>query len=118
MPILEALSPATLPHGVVAGRRFSSLEAYKNTAGYGATLLVALAAMTATLQLWRVDWRVPFDYKNDNLMGQMFIQNILESGWALDGPAPWRTRPPEPAGFPIAGRFAHRNHQTIGIFLS
>ena len=86
MPILESLSPATLPHGVVAGRRFSSLEAYKNTAGYGATLLVALAAMTATLQLWRVDWRVPFDYKNDNLMGQMFIQNILESGWALDGP--------------------------------
>ncbi len=66
--------------------RATRLEAWRNAAGYAATVLAVLAAMTVALELWRADLRVPFVYAGDNLMGQMFIQNILESGWALDGP--------------------------------
>jgi phosphoglycerol transferase len=45
---------------------------------------VALAAMTGTLRLWRADLTVPMNYSGDNLMNQMFIKTILESGWSLD----------------------------------
>jgi phosphoglycerol transferase len=89
MPAMEPLSSAVTSAASandLSPRTASSSESWKNVAGYAATLLAVLAAMTATLQLWRADLRVPFFYSNDNLMGQMFVQNILESGWVLDNP--------------------------------
>jgi phosphoglycerol transferase len=68
-----------------AGGLAPILETWKNVAGYAATLVAVLAVMTVTLQLWRADLRVPFVYQNDNLMGQMFVQNVLETGSVYDG---------------------------------
>jgi phosphoglycerol transferase len=51
-------------------------------AAVGATLLL----MAAALRLWRADPGVPLFYAADNLMNQMFVQNILETGWFLDSP--------------------------------
>jgi phosphoglycerol transferase len=86
MPISEPYSPVQAPVKRPADVRVFSLETWKNAGGYAATLFVVLAAMTATLHLHRADLRVPFAYRDDNLMAQMFIQNVIESGWVMDGP--------------------------------
>ena len=86
MLISEPYSPVQAPVERLAGPRAVSLETWKNAGGYAATLFVVLAAMTATLHLHRADLRVPFVYSGDNLMSQMFIQNVIESGWVMDGP--------------------------------
>ena len=58
-------------------------EAWKNAAGYVAAAAAALVVLAATLRLWHARLNVPL-YAGDNLMAQMFVQNILESGWVLD----------------------------------
>ena len=90
MSTSQPLSPAEAPNEAAAPVRGSeaqgsTIETWKNAAGYAATLLVVLIAMTATLRLWHADLRVPLVYRGDNLMNQMFIQNILETGWVYDG---------------------------------
>jgi hypothetical protein len=90
MSTSQPFSPAEAPNEAAAPvrgaeARSSTLESWKNAAGYAATLLVVLTAMTATLRLWRADLREPFVYGGDNLLSQMFIQNVLETGWVYDG---------------------------------
>ncbi len=63
-----------------------SVEAWKNVAGYAAAALLALAAAAAVFQLWRADPRIPLYYSGDNLMGQMFVQNVLDTGSVYDNP--------------------------------
>ncbi len=91
MSTTQSLYPAEAPNEAAAPLRGDGvptpkLEGWKNAAGYAATLIVVLAAMTASLRLWRADLRVPLLYGDDNLLSQMFIQNVLETGWVLDGP--------------------------------
>ena len=69
-------------------------EAWKNVAGYAAAVAASVAAAAVVLQLWRADLRIPFFYSGDNLMGQMFVQNVLDGGWVFDNgrlgaPAHW-----------------------------
>ena len=59
-------------------------EAWKNVAGYAAAVVVSVVAATVGLQLSRADLRIPFFYSGDNLMGQMFVQNVLDTGWVFD----------------------------------
>ncbi len=63
-----------------------SLEAWKNVAGHAAAALVALAVAAVVFRLWRADLRVPLFYGGDNLMGQMFVQNVLDTGSVYDNP--------------------------------
>ena len=80
-------TPANPPDAVPApadGRRLAVREAWKNAAGYLAAAAAVLAVVTVTLQLWHARLKVPLYGGGDNLMAQMFVQNILESGWVLD----------------------------------
>ncbi len=81
--------PADPPDAAAApagARRFGVWEAWKNTAGYVAAAVGAIAVMAATLHLGHARLNVPLYDAGDNLMAQMFVQNVLDSGWVLDGP--------------------------------
>ena len=54
-------------------------------AGYAAAACAALAAAAAVLQLWRADLTVPLYDAGDNLMAQMFVRNVLDTGGVFDG---------------------------------
>jgi phosphoglycerol transferase len=70
--------------GAVAAHRFVFPEAWKEAAGYAAAAVAALAVAAAAMHLGRADLRVPFYYGGDALMAQMFVQNVLDSGWVFD----------------------------------
>ncbi len=77
--------PANPPDAAPASdRRVAVRQAWKNVAGYLAAAAAAVAVMAVTLQLWHARLKVPLYGGGDNLMAQMFVQNILESGWVLD----------------------------------
>jgi phosphoglycerol transferase len=59
-------------------------ERWKNCAGYAAVVGATLLLTATALQLWRADLRVPLFGDSDNLMAQMLVQNVLETGWFLD----------------------------------
>ena len=86
---MSTTSPApVLPGQQVSGRpaptASRSPEVLKNVAGYAAAAVVSAAVAAAVFQLWRTDLRVPFFYGGENLMGQMFVQNVIDSGWVFD----------------------------------
>src|SRR5262245_41801319 len=56
-------------------------EWLKEAVGYLAAALAPLLAMALLLDLWRADLRVPLFDGGDNLMGQMFVFNVVETGW-------------------------------------
>ncbi len=66
-------------------------EGWKNVAGYAAAAVLSAAAAAFALKLWHADPCVPLWYGGDSLMGQMLVQDVLESG--LDQ----RQRPPRRA---------------------
>ena len=74
------------PPAADADRRAATREAWKNVAGYVAAAVGAVAVAAATLHLWHLRLNVPLYDAGDNLMAQMFVQNILETGWVLDNP--------------------------------
>jgi phosphoglycerol transferase len=66
------------------GSKFVSLELWKNAAGYIAAVVVSVAVVALALDLRHARWNVPLYATGDNLTAQMFVQNVLESGWVLD----------------------------------
>ena len=68
-----------------ADRRLAVREAWKNVAGYVAAVAGATAVMAAALHLWHARLNVPLFDTGDNLMARMFVQNVLDNGWVLDG---------------------------------
>jgi phosphoglycerol transferase len=44
---------------------------------------LTLLLLTAALELWRVDWNVPFDYSGDGLFYSMLVRGIQQDGWHL-----------------------------------
>ncbi len=75
-------APADARNGAPPARR----EAWKNAAGYVAAAAGAVAIMAVALRLWNARLDVPLHDGADNLQVRMFVQNVLESGWALDAP--------------------------------
>ncbi len=86
MSTLAPQAPAAPPAAAERRRDADSgvRETWKNAAGYAAAALVTVAAAAIALQLWRADLGVPLWYGGDNLMSQMFAQDVLESGWIYD----------------------------------
>jgi phosphoglycerol transferase len=54
--------------------------------GYLAAVAVTLAAVTGALRLWRADLTVPLFDGGDNLMAQLFVKNVIETGYYHRGP--------------------------------
>jgi hypothetical protein len=46
-------------------------------------VVLTLLLLAVALELWRVDWRVPFDYTGDGLFFSMLVRGLHESGWHL-----------------------------------
>jgi len=42
---------------------------------------VSLLAVTAVMELWRADLRIPFTYTGDSLVYSTFIKGIVDNGW-------------------------------------
>jgi phosphoglycerol transferase len=82
-PPLPTDAPAATTAPSDGGRPAAS-GAWKNAAGYGAVVAASLAVMVFTLQLWQMHSKIPLFDGGDNLMSEMFVQNILESGWIFD----------------------------------
>ncbi len=73
------------------------------------SLLAYLAAMaacgvilTALLQLWRADFRVPFAYGGDAVCAQVWIKGLAEHGWFLENPSLGAPFAMEMHDFPLA----------------
>jgi phosphoglycerol transferase len=61
-------------------------EFVKNTIGYLAAVVLALAVTGAAFQLWQCDLKVPLAYEGDSLVIQALIQGTMENGWYLTNP--------------------------------
>src|SRR5258708_4414605 len=70
--------------GAEGAKRPIAPEVWKNITGYAAAALSSLVLVAVALQLWHARLNVPLFDSGDSLMGQLFVQNILESGWVLD----------------------------------
>ena len=55
-------------------------------APYGAAAAVSLLAVWFGLNLWAVDWRVPFYYSGDALAVASHFKTIIETGWFTHQP--------------------------------
>jgi phosphoglycerol transferase len=55
-------------------------------AAFGAALVLCLGILTASLKLWRMDWRVPFAYAADSLLVGSWVKAVAENGWYLHNP--------------------------------
>jgi phosphoglycerol transferase len=53
---------------------------------YAAAALLSLAALWFGLNLWAVDWRVPFYYSGDALAVASHFKTIIETGWFTHQP--------------------------------
>jgi phosphoglycerol transferase len=54
---------------------------------YPSVALLSVVLVVAVLQLWRVDFRVPFTYHGEAMYNGMLVKGILEHGWHLSNPA-------------------------------
>ena len=46
-------------------------------------VVLTLLLLTVALELWRVDWHVPFEYSGDGLFYSMLVRGIQQDGWHL-----------------------------------
>lgn len=51
-----------------------------------ATALAATAGAVFALRWWRIDLHVPLRYGGDAMLHMGYVQNMLETGWYLEGP--------------------------------
>ena len=57
----------------------------KDATGYVAAVVLTLAVVAVTLQLWDADWTVPFGYGGgDGMMYLALVKSTLDNGWFLD----------------------------------
>lgn len=48
---------------------------------YVLATVVCLVALTAVMELWRADLRIPFTYTGDSLVYSTFVKGIVDNGW-------------------------------------
>jgi phosphoglycerol transferase len=56
---------------------------------YGATTLLSIAILILSLQLWRADLHVPFNYTTDgqdSFINMMLVKTVIETGWTAHNP--------------------------------
>jgi phosphoglycerol transferase len=66
----------------------------RSLTAYLAVGLACVPILTAILQLWKADWRVPFSYVGDSMFYSMLIKSICDNGWFLHNGflgMPWGT---------------------------
>ncbi len=91
-------------------------EGWKNVAGYVAAAVLSAAAAACALQLWRADLRIPLWYDGDSLMGQVLVQDVLESGSVCENGRLGAPGAMDMGDFPIPDVLHIFCLQTLGLF--
>lgn len=61
-------------------------KAARSTACYVAAALACLLILSLLTQLWRLDLSVPFVYRDDSFLFQVWTRSIIDQGWYLNDP--------------------------------
>ncbi|MGH7136713.1 MAG: hypothetical protein ACREHD_13305 [Pirellulales bacterium] len=67
-------------------RRKAIGEAARSTACYAAAASACLLILSLLTQLWRLDLSVPFVYRDDSFLVQVWTKSIVDQGWYLNDP--------------------------------
>jgi phosphoglycerol transferase len=85
-------------------------------APYVASTLLCAGVLTVVLQLWNAELRAPLDPRGDAIFSQLFVKNLLETGWYTtndSGAAPYGSTLHD---FPVSEGLNFLIIRTIGSF--